>query len=50
MRVMADANVRLSAIVFRSANMLRVIEHASSGGNELVLSSWVLGEVRRVVS
>ena len=50
MRVMVDANVLLSAIVFRSANMMRVTEHASSGGNELVLSSWVLGEVRRVVA
>ena len=50
MRVMIDANVLLSAIVFRSANMLRVIEHASSGDNELVISSWVLGEVRRVVA
>lgn len=30
--------------------MLRVIEHASSCDNELVISSWVLGEVRRVVA
>lgn len=50
MRVMVDANVLLSAIVFRSANMLRVIEYASAGGNELVLSSWLLGEARRVVA
>lgn len=50
MRVMVDANVLLSALVFRSANMLRVIEHASSGDNVLALSTWVIGEVRRVVS
>lgn len=50
MRVMVDANVLLSALVLRSQNALRVIEHASSDGNELVLSTWVLGEVRRVVA
>lgn len=50
MRVMVDANVILSAVVFGSPNMLRIIEHASSEGNELVLSTWVLGEVRKVVA
>lgn len=48
MRVMVDANVLLSAIVFRSTNMLRVLEHASSAGNELLISSWVIDEVRAV--
>lgn len=48
MRVMVDANVLLSAVVFRSANMLRVLDHASSGGNEFLISSWVIGEVREV--
>lgn len=50
MRIMVDANVLLSAIIFRSPNALRVIEHASSDDNELTLSSWVIGEVRRVVA
>ena len=48
MRVMVDANVLLSAVVFRSANMLHVLEHASSEGNELLVSSWVIDEVRSV--
>lgn len=48
MRVMVDANVLLSAVVFRSANMLRVLEHASSEENELLISSWVVDEVRAV--
>ena len=48
MRVMVDANVLRSAMVFRSANMLRVLEHASLPDNELLISSWVIGEVREV--
>ena len=48
MRVMIDANVLLSAVVFRSTNMLRVLEHASSADNELLISSWVVCEVREV--
>lgn len=50
MRMMVDANVLLSALALRSQNALRVIEHASSGGEALVLSTWVLGEVRIVGS
>lgn len=50
MRVMVDANVLLSAVVFRSENTLRVLEHASSRGNTLVLSTWVIGEARRVTA
>ena len=50
MRVMVDANVLLSALIFNSPNIARVIGHASSQGNTLVLSTYVLNEARRVVT
>lgn len=50
MRIMLDTNVLLSALIFRSRPLERVIEVASSGGNELLLSSYVIGEAREVVA
>ena len=50
MRVILDTNVLLSALIFHSATLTRTIEFASSRGNRLLLSTYVIDEAREVVS
>lgn len=47
---MLDTNVILSALIFHSATLTRTIELASSGGNRLLLSTYVIDEAHEVVS
>lgn len=49
MRVMLDTNVLISAFIFKSAALDKVVEIASASGNRLVLSTFVLDEVYAVV-
>ena len=50
MRVMLDTNVLLSAFIFRSPTLERTIELASTGDNQLLLSTYVIDEAREVVA
>ena len=49
MRVMLDTNILVSAFVFRSGKIYSVINHIISH-NELVLSSYVVDELRDVIT
>ena len=46
MRVMLDTNVLLSAFIFRSSTLTKTIELASTGDNQLLLSTYVIDEGR----
>ena len=48
MRVMLDTNILISAYIFKSSIMLEIIQRLSSKYS-LVLSSYVIGELRKVV-
>lgn len=50
MRVMLDTNVLISAFIFRSPVLDKVVEVASAQSNRLVLSTFVVDEARDVVS
>ncbi|MBQ9002254.1 MAG: putative toxin-antitoxin system toxin component, PIN family [Eggerthellaceae bacterium] len=49
MRVMLDSNILISALIFDSQHINEAVEVASQEGNRLLLPTYVIGEVRRVV-
>ena len=49
MRVMLDSNILISALIFNSEHINKAIEAASQDDNRLLLPSYVIDEVRRVI-